>query len=242
MSLYAMKTRTLVCSQNYFGLEALVLRRGAERVLARGAGQPPENARVNAQTLGEDFRLDAATAHALLLTLVSHRLLEPERDRAGDYRLTERFREIAAARVVRPLQRWQARELLEAAGRLVAQMNADSARNPFMVEMMAVSGSYMSRSNRIGELVLWPLVKPRHQKSARRIRSSLSETEGAKEIRTALRALSPFIVVNVVTDATSIARPFSVPFRADDNAELPAPPAVGLLAWGLSLRRQLIGR
>ena len=148
-------------------------------------------ARANAQTLGEDFRLDAAAAHALLRTLASHRLLEPEPDRAGDYRLTERFREIAAARVVRPLQRWQAKELLEAACRLVAQMNADSTRNSFIVETMAVSGDYMSRSDRIDELVLWPLVKPRHQEGARRIRFSLSETEGAKEIRTALPRAQP---------------------------------------------------
>ncbi len=236
-----MKARTLVSSQCYFGVEALVLRRGAERVLARGAGQPTENARVNAQILSEDFRLDAAAAHALLRTLVNHRLLESEPDRAGGYRLTERFREFALARVVRPLQRAQARELLDAACQLAARMNAGNARNPLVIDTMAVSGDYMSRSDRIGELVLWPLVKPRTPTSARRIRSSMNDTDGAKEIRNALRALSPFIVVNVVTDAASVERPFSVPFHADDATESPQP-AVALWVWRSLIRRQLTGR
>jgi hypothetical protein len=235
------KARTLVSSQRYFGLEALVLRRGAERVLARGAGQPPESLRVNAQILGEDFRLDAAASHALLRTLVSHRLLESETDRGGGYRLTERFREFASARVVRPLQRSQARELLDVACQVAARMNADRMRNPLIIDTMAVSGNYMSRSDRISELVLWPLVKPRKATGARRIRSSMNDTEGAKEIRDALRALSPFIVVNVVTDATAVERPFSVPFHADDAAE-PARSAAPFGAWRSLFRRQLVGR
>jgi len=236
-----MKTRTLVSSQLYFGLEALVLRRGAERVLARGAGQPAKNARVNAQILGEDFRLDAAATHALLRMLLSHRLLESEPDRAGSYRLTERFREFALARVVRPLQRSQAKELLDVACLLAARINVESTRNPLTIDTMAVSGNYMSRSDRIGELVLWPIVKPRVHTGARRIRSSMTQAEGTKEIRAALRALSPFIVVNVVTEATSVERPFSMPFRADDAAESPQP-AAPFWAWRSLIRRQLMGR
>jgi hypothetical protein len=235
-----MKARTLVSSQRYFGLEALVLRRGAERVLARSAGQPQENVRVNAQILSEDFRLDAAAARALLRTLVTHRLLESEPDRAGGYRLTERFHEFALARVVRPLLRAQAKQLLDAACQLAARMNAGNARNPLVIDTIAVSGDYMSRSERISELVLWPLVKPRTRTGARRLRSPTNDTDGAKEIRNALRGLSPLIVVNVVTDAASVDRPFSVPFHADDVTERPQPAA--LWAWRSLLRRQLMGR
>jgi hypothetical protein len=42
-----------------------------------------------------------------------------------------------------------------------------------------------------------------------------SKAEGAVAIRTTLRKLSSFMVVHLVTDTTTVPRPFSVAFRAE---------------------------
>src|SRR5438094_2883458 len=86
-----MTIRTLVLQRLQFGLEPLAFRRGATRVLARVAGRPREEAPVTAEDLRQDFRLDAASAEALLRALVANRLLE-RANTTSDYRLTERFR------------------------------------------------------------------------------------------------------------------------------------------------------
>jgi hypothetical protein len=70
----------------------------------------------------------------------------------------------------------------------------------------------------------------------------MNKASGSSEIRSALRSLSPFISVHLVTDMSSVERPFSVPFRAhEDMAAEPLAPAK-LLSWSSSIRRQLIGR
>jgi len=233
-----MTIRTLVSKQLHFGLEPLAFRRGAARVLARVAGQPREEARVTFEALREDFRLDAAGAKALLRALVARRLLEPWND-TSDYRLTERFREFALARVVPPLQRTRAKWLIEKAGMLAAQINAKWTRNPFVIAKIAVSGSYMSRKDELAELSLWLIVRPRTHARARVWGQSLSSAGGARQISSAVRSLSSFIVVRVVTDVESLPRPFSVAFQADD---LPAPPVFAVLhEWNDSVRRW-IGR
>src|SRR2546421_12045568 len=109
-----MKIRTLVSNQLYFGLEPLIFRRGAGRTLSRIAGAPLENVRISAQMLGKDFRVDAgaADADALVNALLSSGLLQPFPGHPSDYRLTERFAEFALARVVPPLTRARAKELL----------------------------------------------------------------------------------------------------------------------------------
>ena len=232
-----MKTRTLVANQLYFGLEPLILRGGAERTLERLAKQPPESARASVETLRDDFQIDTSATLKLLRAFVDKRLLEAEPGRKGDYLLTERFRDFAAAKVVPPLPREEARQVLEGACELAAQLNAVGMRNPLLIDTMAVSGSYMSSSDKVGELVLWPVVRRRDHAS----KTSMTDTEGANEIRAALRALSPFIAVRIVTDMSSVKRPFSVPFHADNKAE-PAAKASILLDWAESLRRNLAGR
>jgi len=234
-----MTIRTLVLQRLQFGLEPLAFRHGAVRALARVAGRPREEARVTVQGLQEDFRLDAAGADALLHALVTSRLLERALD-AQDYRLTERFREFALARVVSPLQRARAKRLLERAGILAAQINAKWTRNPFVIEMIAVSGSYMSRSKTLPELSLWFIVRPRAPGRARVWELSSSRTDGARRIRDAVRSLSSYIVVRLVTDAESLPRPFTVVFRADDLAA-PPPIFVALREWSDSVRRR-VGR
>ena len=69
----------------------------------------------------------------------------------------------------------------------------------------------------------------------------MTKAEGSSEIRGALRALSPFILVQLVTDTASVERPFSVPFRAYDDLIASSLAPAKLLAWG-SIRRQLSGR
>ena len=157
---FNMTIRTLVLQRLQFGLEPLAFRRGATRVLARLAGRSREQAPVTVEDLRQDFRLDTAGAEALLRALIASRLLE-RANTTLDYRLTERFREFALARVVAPLQRARAKRLIERAGILAGQINAKWTRNPFVIAMIAVSGSYMSRNRKLPELNLWLIVRPR---------------------------------------------------------------------------------
>ena len=232
-----MTIRTLVLQRLQFGLEPLAFRRGATRVLARVAGRPREEAPVTVEHLREDFRLDATGADALLHALVASRLLKRALD-ASDYRLTERFREFALARVVPPLERVRAKRLIERAGMLAAQINAKWTHNPFAIAMIAVSGSYMSRSRKLPELNLWLIVLPRTPSRASVWGRPSSRGDGARQIRDAVRSLSSYIVVRLVTDAESLPRPFTVAFRADD---MPAPPPIFLVLreWSDSVRRRI---
>jgi hypothetical protein len=210
-----MKLRTLLSHQRYFGMEPMALRHGAGRVLLRVAGLPPERARVSAQRLREDFGLDTTEGKAFVHQLVGGGLLEPHAERPGDYRLTERFVEFASARIVAPLPRVRAKQLLDQACRLAAEINEDWTRNPLAVEAVAVSGDYMSRQHQLAELTLWVVVRPRLRTRAPRWARMPTKPEGAIAIRNALRELSSFIVVHLVTGVSSLPRPFSVAFRAD---------------------------
>jgi len=238
-----MKIRTLVSNQLYFGLDPLVFRRGAGRSLARVAGVPLDTVKISPQMLGKDFRLEPAAADALLQALLARGLLQPFPGHPSDYRLTERFAEFALARVVPPLPRARAKELLEQVNRLCARINTEWTANPLMIHMVAVSGGYMSRSSRISELILWPVVKRRSDVRARRFGASTTKADGASEITTALRSLSSFILVRMVADKGLIDRPFAVPFRDHGEAMMMPSPSPGRFwAWSLPLRRQLSRR
>ena len=239
-----MKIRTLISNQTYFGLEPLAFRRGAGLALARVAKLSPERARLKGETLAKDFRIDSAHAQALLDTFVAKGLLQVDRSGGtiGEYRLTDLFKEYALARVLPPLTRVRAKELLDEAGKLAAKINAEWKHNPLVIHMIAVSGSYMSRNNRISDLTLWPVVKRRREMTTRRFGSSVTKAAGAAEISSALRALSSFVIVHMVADRTTIERPFAVPFR-DFGDAVTSPPSMGRFwDWGFSVRRQLIGR
>ena len=236
-----MKTRTLIANKFYFGLDPKQLCRGAERVISRVDGLPPGTARVNAATLCEDFGLDMPATLALLHALAGNRLLYPVEGRLGDFRLTDKFREFAQAQIVPPLHRDGAKQLLDEACKMAERINEGLLRNPLQIDLMAVSGSYMSRSHKIAELKVWPVVRPRTRMRAPRFQPVMNGTEAAREIRSALCALSPFLVVHVVTDMATIERPFSVPFRADDGGT-GASPAPSMRVWGISIRRPQSGR
>jgi hypothetical protein len=212
-----MKVRTLVSHHRYFGMEPQALRHAAGRVLLRVAGLPPERARVSAQRLREDFGVDTVEGTVLLNQLVGGGLLEPRPDRPGDYRITERFVEFASARIVAPLPRVRAKQLLDQSCRLAAEINEGWTRNPLSIDALAVSGDYMSRQHELTELTLWVLVRPRLRTRVPRWARLPTKAEGAVAIRNAVRELSSFVVVHLVTTMSSVPRPFSVAFRADES-------------------------
>jgi len=236
-----MKNRTLVSNQRYFGLDPLVFRRGAGRTLARVTGVPLASVSMSAKTIATDFKLDRAATDALVHVLLERGLLQsgPGHD---DYRLTERFSEFALARVVPPLSRPGAKQVLDQASRFAESINAEWAHNPLVIHLMAVSGGYMSRTNRIGELTLWPLVRRRAVVRPRGFGAGMTTDDGIKEIGKALCALSSFIVVHVVTDKADIERPFAVPFRDYFDAVRASSSAPGLRGWKFLRQRAVAAR
>lgn len=207
--------RRLIADQKYFGLDAGVLRAGAERALARISGQPPEQERIDARSLGEDFHLDSAGSSALLSLLLAGEMLYP--DGTGGYRPTRLFREYALASVVAPLSRERAKLLVERACELTASINSDWDQLPFQIEMVAVSGSYMTRRDQLPELTLSLVLCPRPESRKPRSGSLLGKDDGLRRVLEALRALSSFIVVRIAVDRKAVQRPFSVVFQVDEN-------------------------
>ena len=134
--------RRLISDQQYFGLEANEMRAGAKRALARVTGRTSAEC-IDVRSLGEDFRLDGTAAAALLSAFLAGGMLYP--DGIGRYRPTRLLREYALASVVAPLARERAKALVDRACALAASVNADWDNVPFQIEVMAVSGSYMSR-------------------------------------------------------------------------------------------------
>lgn len=210
-----MKTRTLVTHRHYFGMDPVRLRTAAGRVLTRVVGLPPERARVSAQNLLHDFAVDTVEGEALVRELVEGGLLRPNPERAGDYRITERLREFAAARVIKPLPRARAKLILERAKVLAAEINQEWSRNPFEIEAIAVSGSYMSRDPGLADLTLGLVVRSRAHTRRSRWGRMANKQAGASEIRGAFQALSSFIAVHFVTETRALPRPFSIVYKAE---------------------------
>ena len=215
-----------------------MLRAGAERVLARMAMQDPEQARIDVRSLGVDFRLDAAVSWTLMRELLASGLLVA--DGTGGCRPTERLREYALACVVAPLSRARAKGLIASATELAARINTDWTRNPFQMEIVAVSGSYMSRSDPVPELSLWVMLRPRPEARARR---SLNSSEALRQILTAVNALSSFIVVRDVADRRDIQRPFSVVYqKTEDMVDSSVPAWDRVRDWSVSISRRLVSK
>ena len=216
-----MKARTLVTQRLYFGMDALSLRAATGRVLSRVVGLPPERARISARSLRQDFGVDTVQGNALVGQFVADGLLEPPGELQADYGITERFVEYASARVVEPLPRERAKQLLAHACELAARVNGEWTRNPLEIEALAPFGCYMSRDRKLAELPLGIVVRPR----ARRPRWGRLQTknDGAREIRAEFRELSSFIHVRMVNDTRRLPRPFSVAFHADSPALVASP-------------------
>ena len=220
-----MKARTLVTQRLYFGMDALNLRSASVRVFSRIVGLPPERARVSARSLRQDFGVDTVQGNALVEQLVAEGLLDPPRELQVDYGLTERFLEFASARVVEPLPRERAKQMLADACELAARVNAEWTRNPLEIEAIAPFGCYMSRDRQLAELPLGIVVRSRL--AARRARWGRIQTKsnGAREIRAEFRKLSSFIRVRMVSDTRRLPRPFAFAFHADSPALVASPPS-----------------
>ena len=208
--------RRLIADQPYFGLEAKVLRGGAARTLARLSSLPAEKAWIDLRSLADDFHVDAGRAAALLTAMLASGLLYP--DGAGRYHPTRQFREYALATVVAPLTRERAKGLIDRACKLVARINAEWTHLPFQVDMMAVSGSYMTRRDQLSDLSLSLALHRRAVSRGTPTAISPGKDEASRQIVDALQGLSSFIAVRIVTDQTKVQRPFSVVYQAGMNA------------------------
>jgi hypothetical protein len=225
----------LIAYQKYFGLEARIFHSGARRMLERIGANGPEGspqACINARTIAHDFCLDAPASGTLLRALLAGGLLYP--DGAGHYEVTDRFREYALADIAVPLSRLQARDLIGRVCALAARINAEWPRSPFLIDTIAVSGSYMSAADVVPEVPLWLVLRFRRQPAARNPIRWQSKEEALGHIRAAIRALSPLAAVNVVSDKEKVQRPFSVVFQ---EGITPVAPALGRRDGGAPLSR-----
>lgn len=235
------KVRRLVAYQTYFGIEARAFHAGAERMLERMSAKAPNQARITVHSVGEDFRLDAAASWALLRALVAGKLLHA--NGAAGYVATPRFREYALASVVVPLSRARAKVLIDAVRGIAARINAEWDRNPFLVKLVAVSGSYMSRRNQLPELTLWLVLRRRPQLRARRWKPLLDKDVALRQVLAAIKAPSSFIVVRIVKDKESVQRPFSVVFLTNEDVVEPSLQTwERLRGWSASISRRLASR
>lgn len=205
-----MKQRTLIADRLYYGLEPARLRAATARALTRVVGLPPERARVSATHLCHDFALDTAQGAALVHELVAHGMLEPPVEGQAGYGLTPEFHELANARIVEPLPRARARQLVDEARGLAERINEDDAHNPLAIVALAVFGDYMSRQSRLAELSLGIVVDLRAPTWRTRFGRMQRKSEGAESLRTAFRELSSFVRVRIVTELSALPRPFSV--------------------------------
>jgi hypothetical protein len=209
-----MKTRTLLAHQQYFGLEPTKLRVAAGRMMARFVGLPPERARVTSEQVRIDFGIDPDHTEQLVASLVGGGLLRPHPERRGEFAITPKLAEYAAARVIEPLVRPRAKMLLDRACMLAERINVEWVRNPLEIDALAVTGSYMTGAHHLTELMLGIVVGPRLKLRARPWAVSISRTEGAQEIRAAFHALSSFVSPHVVSRRTAIPRPFNIAWEA----------------------------
>jgi hypothetical protein len=224
----------LVAGERYFGLAARAFHAGAQKMLERISAQALDAAHVDLYCISTDFQLEPADSLALLRAMLAGGLLLPAG--TGQYRPTPRFREHALAPLVAPLSRARARMLVDAVCDVAAQINADWARNPFEVKMLAVSGGYMSRSEQLSELSLWLVLRPRREQQMRRWRSRVSKGEGLRQILAAVSSQSSFIVARIVAHKSVVPRPFCVAFQATESfAEVGVSASQRVREWGASI-------
>lgn len=215
-----MRVRTLITQRLYFGFDAMHLRAATARVLARVVGLPQERARVSARSIGQDFGVDALRGQALIDELVAEGLLEAPDEMQADYGLTERFLEFAAARVVEPLPRERAKQLIAQACMLATRINDEWAHNPLEIEAIAPFGGYMTRDSVLAELSLGLVVRTRAPARRARWGRMKAKSDGAREIRTAFRELSSFVQLRMVNETQLLPRPFAIAFHADSPVQL----------------------
>jgi hypothetical protein len=209
-----MRGRTLIADRLYYGLSPVRLRAATTRALARVVGLSSERARVTAASLRQDFAVDTVQGEAIVKELVADGLLDPPSERQAGYAFTQEFMELAGARIVEPLPRARAKQLLSDACALAERINEEDVHNPLVVAAFAVFGDYMSRQHMLGDLSLGVVVDLRPVSRRMRFGRMLRKQEGAESIKAAFRGLSSFVRVRLVTDVRTLPRPFSLVFEA----------------------------
>ena len=210
-----MKTMTLVARHLYFGLDPLRLRDAANRVLSRVPEDTSVNTSVAIDALVEDFRLTPSASRAIVDEMVQSGVLTKLAPSGSSYGITTRFREIARACIIEPLERSQAQLLLGHCAELAAQFNRTAIRNKYEIEAVAVFGSYMTRNKGIAELELG--ITGRHRTPGQKnvFGRATTPTEGTERIRTLFEKQSGFVEVHFFKRLADVPRPFSVIFKAE---------------------------
>jgi hypothetical protein len=212
-----MKTMTLVARHLYFGMDPLRLRDAANRVLSRVPEDTSISASVKLDALIEDFHLTPNVSKAIIEEMVQSGVLTKLPPSVGaEYGITSRFREIARARIIEPLERSQAQLLLAHCGEVAERFNRTAHRNKYEIEAIAVYGHYMTRQKAIAELDLAITGRhrqPEHQKTF--IGRASTPSEGTTEIRELFEKQSGFIDVRFFKRLSDVPRPFSVIFKVE---------------------------
>ena len=212
-----MKTMTLVARHLYFGMDPLRLRDAANRVLSRVPEETSIDASVKLDALIEDFHVTPNVSKAIIDEMVESGVLMKLPPSIGAaYGITPRFREIARARIIEPLEREQAQLLLAQCTQLAGKFNRTAYRNKYEIEAVAVHGHYMTRNKAIAQLeigITGRHRRPDHQKNL--IGRATTPTEGTQDIRALFEKQSGFIEVCFFKKLSAVPRPFSVIFKAD---------------------------
>jgi hypothetical protein len=206
--------QVLLKHRQYFGVEPQRLRAAAARVVSRIVGLPPERAHVTDRQLHQDFGVGTALGRPVVESLVAEGLLRPYTDAPGTYRVAPRLVDIAAAKVIDPLPRERARELVVDACALARRINAEWSRVPLEIEALATYGSYMSRDAQLADLSFGVVVRARPATRRAHWRT-VTKADGASGIRGAFRALDPFVRARLVTELVSLPRPFAVVYKIE---------------------------
>lgn len=211
-----MKTMTLVARHLYFGMDPLRLRDAANRILSRVPEDVSISAAVKLDALIEDLHLTPAASKAIIEEMVQSGVLTKLPPSGGAaYGITTRFREIARARIIEPLERSQAQLLLGHCAEVAERFNRTALRNKYEIEALAVHGHYMTRNKAIAELEL--AMTGRHRRPGQKnfIGRATTPTEGTEEIRALFEKQSGFIELRFYKKLADVPRPFSVIFKSD---------------------------
>ena len=161
--------------------------------------------------------LSPATSEAIVAEMVQTGVLLKLSPTGAHFGITTRFREIARARIIEPLERSQAQMLLTHCAEVADKFNRTTARNKYEIESIAVYGSYMSRHQGLAAIELAITGRKRAPGQRNFIGRATAQTEGTDQIRALFERLSGFIEVQFFKRATDIPRPFSVIFRSDPD-------------------------
>ena len=211
-----MKTMTLVARHLYFGMDRLRLRDAANRILSRVPEDVSVGAAVKLDALIEDLHLTPSASTAIIEEMVQSGVLTKLSPSGGAaFGITPRFREIARARIIEPLERSHAQLLLGHCAEVAERFNRTALRNKYEIEALAVYGHYMTRNKAIAELEIGMTGRHRRPGQKNFIGRATTPTEGTEEIRALFEKQSGFIDLRFYKKLVDLPRPFSVIFKSD---------------------------